>query len=54
MIEMATEFMQTRIDVLGPSFEGECEVRQIVDSPHAEASRGGSEYAASAEVTGRA
>ena len=53
MIEMATEFMQTHIDVLGPSFEGECEVRQIADSPHAGAEVG-SEYAQGAEVTGRA
>ena len=29
ILEMAREFMQTHIDVLGPGFEGECEVREL-------------------------
>ncbi|HUF25331.1 MAG TPA: YciI family protein [Gemmatimonadaceae bacterium] len=36
VLQMAREFMQTHIDVLGPSFEGECEVRQISSPPHGE------------------
>ena len=33
ILEMAKEFMQAHIDVLGPSFEGEVEVRQVVLDP---------------------
>ena len=31
IVEMAREFMQTHIDVLGDDFEGECEVRELMD-----------------------
>jgi hypothetical protein len=30
ILEMATEFMQVHVDVLGPDFEGEVEVREII------------------------
>jgi hypothetical protein len=30
-IELARRFMRVHMDVLGPSFEGECEVRQLFD-----------------------
>ena len=30
ILEMAREFMQTHIDVLGNDFEGECEVRELM------------------------
>jgi hypothetical protein len=32
-IQSAREFMQLHVDVLGPSYEGECEVRQLADAP---------------------
>ena len=31
-LEMAREFMQTHIDVLGAEFDGECELRRILGS----------------------
>jgi hypothetical protein len=30
-IALAKRFMQVHVDVLGPSYEGECEVRQLFD-----------------------
>ncbi len=32
-IEQAVKLLQVHIDVLGPSYEGECEVRQIFGPP---------------------
>lgn len=32
-VASAREFMQLHVDVLGPSYEGECEVRQLADAP---------------------
>lgn len=32
-IEYARKFMQLHIDVLGPEYEGECEVRQLFEAP---------------------
>ena len=34
-IEMARQFMQVHVDVLGESYEGVCEVRQMFDAPEA-------------------
>jgi hypothetical protein len=34
-IDHGRRFMQLHVDVLGPSFEGECEIRQIEDPPPA-------------------
>jgi hypothetical protein len=33
-IEMAKSFMKIHVDVLGNSYEGECEVRQMFDPSH--------------------
>lgn len=33
-IEHTRRFMQVHIDVLGPAYEGECEVRQLFEPPH--------------------
>jgi hypothetical protein len=30
-IRSAQEFMKLHVDILGPSYEGECEVRQMFD-----------------------
>jgi len=32
-IQSAREFMQLHVDVLGPAYDGECEVRQLADAP---------------------
>ena len=32
ILEMAREFMQVHVDVLGGDFEGECEVRELADN----------------------
>jgi hypothetical protein len=31
-VELAKQFMKIHLDVLGPSYEGECEVRQMYDA----------------------
>ena len=31
-VEMARRFMQVHVDVLGPSYEGECEIRQMFEA----------------------
>jgi hypothetical protein len=33
-IEQGTRFMQLHLDVLGPSYQGELEIRQLMDGPH--------------------
>jgi hypothetical protein len=33
-LEEGKRFMQLHIDVLGPSYEGELEIRQLMDGPH--------------------
>ncbi|HYF39623.1 MAG TPA: YciI family protein [Gemmatimonadales bacterium] len=33
-IEQGKRFMQLHIDVLGPSYQGELEIRQLMDGPH--------------------
>lgn len=32
-IELGRTFMQLHADILGPSFEAECEIRQVSDAP---------------------
>jgi hypothetical protein len=32
-VEHARRFMQVHADILGPSYEGECEVREMYDAP---------------------
>ena len=32
-IQMGTEFMQAHVDILGPSYEGELEIRPMMDVP---------------------
>lgn len=32
-IELARRFMQVHVDVLGDSYDGECEIRQMYDGP---------------------
>jgi hypothetical protein len=32
-VRMGEEFMKLHVDILGPSFESELEVRQMFDSP---------------------
>ena len=39
-LEMAREFMQAHIDVLGDAYEGECEVRQLAFEPPPDVARG--------------
>jgi hypothetical protein len=31
-VELARQFMQAHADILGPSYEGECEVRQMFEA----------------------
>jgi hypothetical protein len=31
-VELARQFMQVHVDILGPSYEGECEVRQMFEA----------------------
>jgi hypothetical protein len=33
-IDQGKRFMQLHIDVLGPSYQGELEIRQLMDGPH--------------------
>ncbi|HEX6434497.1 MAG TPA: YciI family protein [Gemmatimonadales bacterium] len=33
-IEQGKRFMQLHVDVLGPSYQGELEIRQLLDGPH--------------------
>jgi hypothetical protein len=33
-IEEGKKFMQLHLDVLGPSYQGELEIRQLMDGPH--------------------
>ncbi len=39
-IELAKNFMKIHVDVLGPSYEGECEVRQMFDEGECGSGRG--------------
>ena len=39
-VELAKQFMKVHIDILGPSYEGECEVRQMYDAGDGECGSG--------------